>query len=389
MPAKVTIRDYVTLIDGCPVFPISAYNVSSVQDAYDAGFNCIMGFFASYDIPIMDEAYDLGLPVIVGGMTGMLRSHLPEKAGSYAEHYMNHPATFAHYMVDEPDHDWYYVPPDEVKQAHESIHAVDPNHPTMLLQMKWSIRQGARYNYSQSSDIFACDPYVFAFGEDAAALRTTMYQIRLFDDNVGKPVWFAIEGGWDTNPELTREEQYATAWTSIASNVNGLFFFEYGYLKEHPDQLQAALDITAEIRHIEGALTSPISTLPQKTDGIVWYSRQSVGGLTVFAANTTDESKTGVTINHSGIAAEATVTDVFDERSITLSDGSITDDFAPYERHVYVINATPHFCLAGPGNGATDVNPGTKIKIMAIDDMDGINASTIAPKVTAVASHLG
>ena len=39
--------------------------MSSVQETYDAGFNCLMGFFGSYNIPLMDEAYDLGLPVIV------------------------------------------------------------------------------------------------------------------------------------------------------------------------------------------------------------------------------------------------------------------------------------------------------------------------------------
>jgi hypothetical protein len=386
IPSIVTADEYVVRIDGCPIFPISAYNMSSVQDTYDAGFNCVMGFFGSYNIPMMDEAFEFGLPVIVGGMTGMLRSHLPEKAGPYAQLYMNHPATFVHYMVDEPDHDLFYVAPEEVKQAHESIHAVDENHPTMLLQMNWSLIMGSKYDYSQSSDIFACDPYVIHSGQGVAKLELDMQRIRSFAANRTKPVWLAIEGGWEETGELTREEQYGTAWTPIVNNVNGLFFFSYDFLEAHPEQLQAVRDITAEVRHIEGALTSPVSTLPEKVDkAVVWYSRQSPGGLIIFAANIRNESKEGITIKHEGITAVSTVIDVFDKRRISPSDGFFTDNFAPYERHVYAVDAEPHFCLIGPRDGAADVNPNTKIKIMVIDEKDGIDAETVNMAVNDVA----
>ena len=395
VPTKATVGDYVTLIDGCPFFPISAYNVPNPQEAADAGFNCLIDISSSIDYTVMDEAHQLGLPVIVGGMTGMLRSHLPRKAGQYARLYMNHPATFAHYMIDEPDHDWWYVPPNEVAQASQSIHEADPFHPTMMLQMRWSI--GATwmgkdyYNYSEASDIFACDPYVFNDGGGVAQLGTTMTKIRAQAGNTGKPVWFAIEGGWGENQVLSREEQYGTTWTSIANNVSGLFFFEYDFLKNHAEQYRAALDITAEVRHLEGALTSPVSTMPKRTNGIDWYSRQSPGGLAIFAANTTSAAKDGVKIEHPEIAAGSTVTDVFDRREIIPSEGSITDSFGPYERHVYIIDAAPHFCLAYPGDGATDINPAAKITIMAIDDRDGIdqgsvtmtvNGETVIPEIT-------
>ena len=381
IPSQVTVGDYVTMFNGCPIFPVSAYSVDSPETAKEAGFNCLIDLFSATDFAYLNRAFDLGLPVIGGGMTGLLRSHFPEKAGEYAEIYKNHPAIFAHYMIDEPDHDWWYVPPAELTAASEAIHAVDPNHPTMMLQMRWSI--GATfngrnyYNYSQSSDIFACDPYVVQEGAPISQLRTTMNSIRFFIGNKVKPVWYAVEGGWDDKRELTRAEQYGVAWTSIANNVNGLFFFEYQFLKKHPAQLQAALDITKEIRHLEGALTSPVVSLPERVDSVDWYSRRSPGGLVIFAANTSDESKIGVTISHPEISASASVSDAFDKRDIVAAEGFITDDFAPYERHVYVINAKPHFCLEYPGNGISDMHPRTMIRAMAIDELSGIDADSI------------
>ncbi|MFC1451712.1 carbohydrate binding domain-containing protein [Verrucomicrobiota bacterium] len=386
-PANVTVEPFVTRINGTPIFPFGAYNCPSAQAALDAGFNCLIGISSYPRQGFLDDAHAAGLPVVgVGDLTGLLRSHLPEKAGEVAGLYANHPAVFAHYMIDEPDHDWWYVPPAEALTAHNSIRAADPHHPTMLLQMKWSMwYQQDRYNYSQSSDIFACDPYVIRFGEPIGYLKTDcMDEIRRYPANATKPVWLALEGGWDGGRTLTYDEQTAILYVSIANNVNGLFIFEYGFARARPAQWLAVTNAAAEVRHLQGALTSPLSTAPVRVNDVDRHSRECPGGLYIFAANTLNSARSDVRLEHARITSGATVSVLFENRSVTAHDGYLSDDFAGYARHVYVVDAVPWFCLQSPGDGAANIDPETEISVMAVDDGVGIDAATIAMHVNGI-----
>ena len=383
-PAHVTVGPCVTRINGTPIFPFGAYNCPSAQAALDAGFNCLIGISSYPQQGFLDDAHAAGLPVVgVGDLTGLLRSHMPGKAGEAAGLYANHPAVFAHYMIDEPDHDWWYVPPAEALTAHNSIRAADPNHPTMLLQMKWSMwYQQDRYNYSQSSDIFACDPYVIAFGEPIGYLKTDcMDEIRRYPTNATKPVWLAVEGGWDSGRTLTYDEQTAILYVSIANNANGLFIFEYSFARARPAQWLAVTNAAAEVRHLQGALTSPLSTAPVRVNDVDWHSRECPGGLYIFAANTLNSARSGVSIEHAGITSGSSVRALFESRSVTAHDGYVTDYFAGYARHVYVVDPAPWFCLQSPGDGATGLDPEARISVMAVDDGVGIDGATVAMEV--------
>jgi hypothetical protein len=380
VPTKVTTGNHVTLIDGCPFFPISAFGKYSIQEAKDANYNCFLSF-SPYSVDFLDNAYAADLPVIVPGMGNMLRGHLPERVGKYATLFMHHPATLAHYVVDEPDHSVWYVPPEECHIAHDMLSIVDPYNPDVVLQMEWSLGINDDYDFSGTSDIVACDPYPFDFNLGVSAYKVTMDKQQAYPANANKPVWWAIEGNWEENPHLTREEQFAAVYASIANNVNGLFYFDYPSIAHDPEQFQASIDAAAEILHIEGALTSTISTLPDRTDDVDWYSREGAGGLYIFSCNTLDASNNNVTLSHPDIMSSSVVYDVFDDTYLTPATGSITDDYTFYERHVYVVDPVPHLCLVGPGNNATDVNVDTKIRIMAIDEINGINASTISMTV--------
>ncbi len=140
----------------------------------------------------------------------------------------------------------------------------------------------------------------------------------------------------------TPEEYRAEIWHAIIHGAHGIFYFPqafnpFEYEAVEPDVLDEMIvqheritglapliQSEADPADIVVQVGAPLEATWRKTEGTVW----------VFVLNTSDQPGTGA-VKVEGVAADA---EVYDEgRSLSFVDGGFTDEFAPYDVHVYAL----------------------------------------------------
>ncbi|MHC4738215.1 MAG: carbohydrate binding domain-containing protein [Planctomycetota bacterium] len=326
-PKIVTLDGQITLVDGEPFFPIGIYggNPSALGGT---GFNMTTTAVEGTTTEALDDCNDHGLMTWVN-LSGVARAHLPGQAAIAARPFKRHPAVLCWYNCDEPDHSSWNVPPPEIRYMSTLLHEEDPNHPTSVLMMPWA--PSNMYQYSDTADIQMTDSYSWT-------VSTVIDQTDTLRDSTGqnRPMWMVLRFAWDSEADPSSEYLYATTYGAITHTANGVLWFAY---KPGSPSWSTLVDITLELEDLSPALvsdTSPLQVTVSDPD-IHTILKEYDGDLYLIAINISS-AVNNVDLTVSGVTATSAEVK-FESRTEPIVSGTITDNFAASQRHVYVFSA--------------------------------------------------
>jgi hypothetical protein len=167
VPSKVEIsRDGYIRVDGKPFVPMVMYLASDFADCRAHGFNVMLtgsddpkyAEWIDSDRRILDDAEKQGVKVIFH-LCNLLRGNSEDydSISLIVATLKNHPALFGWYIADEPSSSDAsgHVTVDKLRNAYNTIKAIDSNHPVMILDNVPSMLR----TYAPYCDILASDPY--------------------------------------------------------------------------------------------------------------------------------------------------------------------------------------------------------------------------------------
>lgn len=149
-----------------------------------------------------------------------------------------------------------------------------------------------------------------------------------------------FEGTGNRGP--TAAEYRAEIWVAIIHGAHGIFYFPHAFnpfeweaippavldemLVQHEliDELAPLLQSEADPDAMSISVDAPLEATWRQTEGTAWV-------FVLNTANAPGVAKIGI----DGIDADAEV--YAEARSLPFADGGITDEFAPYELHVYAL----------------------------------------------------
>jgi len=338
-PTVVTWADGICYINGKPTF-IMGFMRSEPERLKGTPFNfCFPGEVTQPDIRFLDRCADLGLLTSVN-LTAVMRAIAPEAAARFARRYKDHPALFSYYLCDEPNHGSpsAVAEPPVLARAREVIRQIDPNHPTQATIIPWCA--SAVYRFRDVLDIAGGDEYAVKGTKDNDELWTVWRANETFRRS-------ALDGEVNifiplASSNITREESWAQAYMCIVGGAGGILWFEF-------DGAQAKwadfLELGAELRSIEDFLVGielEKGLSFQGDDGQVkGIGRAAAGKTALITVNTKPGEVRDVKITAPFLAHAREATVMFENRSVPVENGVVTDGFKGLERHVYVVDGVP------------------------------------------------
>ena len=262
-----------------------------------------------------------------------------ERLISEIKAFMDHPALLAWYISDEPD--GRKIPPEKLQDIYDIVKKTDPWHPVSIVFTAPFISSG---KYSSTTDIVMADPYpvpdlpVTVVGNVAEKLRHE------FEGE--KPVWIvpqAFGGGELWSREPTIQEMRSMTYQAIINGARGIQFFVRQGLNSFPKS-SAAWDecgrMAVEIALMTPWLLSDEVTIPVKaySAGILVLSSVHEGQLLILAVNKTN-SPLKADIRIMG-KTTGTAKVIFENRTLIISRGTITDYLPAYGSQAYLIDIT-------------------------------------------------
>ena len=273
------------------------------------------------------------------------------------------------------------------------MHAADPTRPVLLnlgQGVAWDnyIGRGVRRNhpedypeYVKGCDIASFDiyPAVHDHAEVAGKLEFVARGVeRLVQWTRGeKTVWNCIECTHISNPQVrpTPQQVRAEVWMALIHGSRGLIYFVHQFkpvfkeaaLLDDPELLAAVTAINRQVREFAPLLNSPSivdgvsvrsespsavlrtpSSKPGQKDGmtahsvdersIAWMLKRRGDTAYLFAVNMRNGPVRGsflIRESALGLGSELSATVLDESRRISTRNGELTDDFKPYEVHLY------------------------------------------------------
>ncbi|MGH9206404.1 MAG: putative Ig domain-containing protein, partial [Acidimicrobiales bacterium] len=193
------------------------------------------------------------------------------------------------------------------------------------------------------------------------ALIDRVHYLETLDGNQAKPVWSVIEDGdpgtSGSTGNVTPTQVTAATWDSIVHGAQGIEYFNHSFAGpcisdnnlRDPCYASMRATITAnnnEIQSLAPELNSPTvtpgATVVATTGGVPVHTMlKNVNGTDyLFAISEGDGSGSPTTATLSIPGAGNSAASVYNEnRSVLVSNGQITDNFGPYQVHIYQIGA--------------------------------------------------
>jgi hypothetical protein len=274
--------------------------------------------------------------------------------------FMNHPALLAWYISDEPN--GYKIPPDTLEELYRLVKETDPWHPVSMVFMAPFL---SSRKYANALDIVMADPYpvpshpIGLSGDVTSQLKT--------EYNGKKPVWMVLQsfgGGewWEREPSL--QEIRSMTWQSVIRGATGIQYFVRQGQNYFPKSVAAWSEcgrMAMEVAELTPWLLSDEETLPVESSSknVIVSSRMHEGQLIVMAVNKINEP-VGVTFRIRGIGNKKARV-IFENRTLQVSGGQVTDHIAPYGSQVYMLDI-------GAMSNSSDKNPANLLKDAGFED---------------------
>jgi hypothetical protein len=363
------------IVNKRPFFPFGFYTYSPVmltlpEEEVVKGFNMIspyqkilpetLGERKAY----MDRCARLGMKVhynllsVSGGggvgskIEGISETEKRSRMIEEIKTFMNHPALLAWYISDEPN--GYSIPPDTLEGIYRLVREVDPWHP---VSMVFSAPFLSSAKYAEALDIVMADPYPLP---DLPVSFVGKVTGQLKDEFRGRrPVWIvpqAFGGGELWSREPTIQEIRSMTWQAIIKGATGIQYFVRQGLNYFPKSAATWGEcgrIAMEVAELVPWLLSDEETLPIESysGNIAVSSRLHNGQLIVMAVNMTN-APLASSLRIKGVSGTRAIV-LFENRTVSVNDGVISDQLAPYGSQVYLINIKPEQTSMSTGANLT------------------------------------
>ncbi len=348
------------ILNGKPFFPLGLYVVQCTNGSYSAEldeiknspFDTLMNYAVNtcgtdatptQINDYLDELQSRGLKLIfslkdyVGHGQDDIDT-ITHKVNSF----IGHPAIISWYVNDERSPE--YLP--GLKAGYEKIRELDINHPV------WSVHWNTNWliQEAHTTDIVGVDPY--PIDNNPITLVSRMADAA---NKAGKPLWLVPQifawsdyrgdkAGRDrTGRPPTKAEMRAMTYLAVNHGAKGLIYYSYFNIRDDKDyktRWQQIKEIVGEIDSLRPVILSTQKT--NKSDiicdnrNIDFKLMREGNTYYLFAVNTKKKTITRVSFQ-SKLANKSRIISVLFEnnRQIAAKKGSFTDDFDPYEVHVY------------------------------------------------------
>jgi hypothetical protein len=258
--------------------------------------------------------------------------------------------------------------PEKIVADYEAMKARDPSRPVLLnlgQGVAWDeyVGRGVRTNhpedypeYIKGTDIVSFDIYPVASTRPQVSGK--LWYVARGVERLGEwsseeqPVWNCIECTriYAADRKATPHQVKAEVWMSLIHGSMGLIYFVHEWhpdfnehaLLDDPEMLAAVTAINRQIHElapvlnsptVEGALEVTSSSLEVPVAAAL---KQHAGDAYLFAVGMRD-GRTRATFSVSGLSKKATAEVLGEERTIPVRGGNFTDDFQPYDVHLYRI----------------------------------------------------
>ncbi len=348
------------ILNGEPFFPLGLYVVQCTNGSYSAELDEIAN--SPFDT-LMNYAVNTcgtdATPAQINSYLDELQSRnlklifpLQEYIGQGQEdidtimHKVNtfkgNPAIISWYVNDERGPE--YLP--ELEAVYRKIRELDKSHPV------WSVHWNTNWliQEAHTTDIVGVDPY--PIDNNPITLVSRMADAA---NKAGKLLWLVPQifdwsdyrgdpAGRDlTGRPPTREEMRAMTYLAVNHGAKGLIYYSYFNIRDDKDyktRWQQIKEIAAEIDSLKPVILSTQKT--NKSDivcdnrSIDFKLMRESNTYYLFAVNTKKKAITRVSFQ-SKLANKPRIISVLFEnnRQIAVKKGNFTDDFDPYEVHVY------------------------------------------------------
>ncbi len=361
-------------------FPFGFYTYSPVyptlpEEEVVKGFNVISPYqkILPETLPerkaYMDRCAQLGMKVhynllsVAGGggvgskIEGLSEEEKRERLISEIEIFRDHPALLAWYISDEPN--GYKIPPETLEEIYHVVKANDPWHPVSIIFMAPFL---SSKKYENALDIVMADPYPLPDLPPSMVGDVTGQLKREF---IGKkPVWIAPQafgGGEIWSREPTIQEVRSMTWQAIIKGATGIQYFVRQGLNYFPKSVAMWGEcgrIALEVAELTPWLLSDEETLPVESysQNIIVTSKIHDGKLIVMAANKKNEP-VSTTIRIKGVY-NSTAKAIFENRTIPVNGGVISDQISPFGTQVYLISLKPEKQISASFNVNLLKDPG-------------------------------
>jgi hypothetical protein len=254
--------------------------------------------------------------------------------------FKDHPALLGWYISDEPN--GMKIAPELLEEIYKTVKENDPWHPVSIVFMAPFI---SSKNYINALDIVMADPYpvpdspMTLPGDIACQLKAEF--------NYKRPVWIAQQsfgGGELWSREPTIQEIRTMTYQSIIRGATGIQYFVRQGLNYFPKSAATWGEcgrMAMEIAWLTPWLLSDEKTLPVESysDNIIVTSRLHDRQLIIMAVNKTNEPSGAIIRINDINNSKARV--LFENRSVNISGGMISDQLSPFGSQVYLINLNP------------------------------------------------
>ncbi len=371
-------RDGMMVIDGKRSFIIGSYHLPKSAAPYktlaENGYNLI---HTPADKKALDRAGANGLKawITVGYIRESSRVKDSIRIMKTVHQYRGHPALLFWEMVDEPAFNWNHaevkIPPEPLIRTCRLIRSIDPVHPVYTNHGPVNLVSTLQ-KYNPSTDVLACDIYpviprgikptyaLYPDGQQGDLLNTYISQVGEYTDKmmrVGrhtKPVFMVLQGfAWEMlKPENERDSSmilYPTygqtrymAYDAIVHGANGVIYWGTRHTPQSSRFLNDLNRVTRELAGMKEILSSE-SVRPRisKTYHELRYSVDA--GVEIMAKEyegtlyllTVNSDKNPVRVTLSGLRKYKKSRVLQENRSVVVRNGAITDDFSPFDVHIY------------------------------------------------------
>jgi hypothetical protein len=277
--------------------------------------------------------------------------------------FRDHPALLGWYISDEPSVK--RISPEELENIYKTVKEADPWHPVSIVFMAPYL---TAKKYSDALDIVMADPYPIP--DHPSTLPGDVADQLISEFRGEKPVWIvpqAFGGGELWSREPTIQEIRSMTWQSIINGATGIQYFVRQGLNYFPKSAATWSEcgrIAMEVAELTPWLLSDEETMPVESysRNVIATSRVHNGKLIVMAVNKLN-APVNVSFRIKGLpAGQARV--LFENRTIPVSGGIISDQLASLGTQVYLMNIKPE-------KQASDASDRNLINDAGFEDLTG------------------
>lgn len=344
-------------IGGKPQFLLGMYGVRTedlpemAKGGYDFVHNYTWDGGGTNDsaLEYLDACRKLGLQAFIGFDRAKLQAWDEEFVAERVGALSRHPALLAWYLFDEPDLPHQYVPPDQLRALYQLIHTLDPLHPVIV-----TVAQGNFMPlYHDSYDVYWSMDYgtpganAQNFETHRAALKPgvpIMSIVHCYDGKQQGPTKGGDVEKFEPGPQQLR----ACAFMALAHDSSGLCWWWWGQGSDifmtvaHAPNAWAALKETVrQIRELRPVLEAQVESrrwVEKPAEGQeVHLWEKALSGRAVIIAVNREKKPCDLTFSSPTFAAKKQATVLFEDRSVALVAGKLSDGFDGWGVHVYEV----------------------------------------------------